>query len=133
MKNPTLKEHLRNILPVLGVIAAIMAVVLMSSTFNGCGSTTNIPAVLSPNAKAVFYLDQYNDLAENYKTQAEMPNLTVGEITALQQRKAILLQLDPLVEQYNTIVKYGGYDLKIEKQIVELMAKISTITSGRVR
>lgn len=43
MKNPTLREHLNNILPILGVVALLMAIIGMSATFQGCATTqTNL-------------------------------------------------------------------------------------------
>lgn len=63
---------------------------------------------MSPKDKAYVFNSTYNHLAEDYKYQATMPNLSEAQKDLLKSKWAVMKEVYPLIVTYSNIANTGG-------------------------
>ena len=95
----------------------------------GCapfGSERPIPVEkMTPTQKATWFMTIYNSQFEIHKAEAAQPNLSEAKRKYLNDKKALLTEVWPLIKLYNSYVETGAItSVETEDQIIMLINRI---------
>ena len=108
------------------IIPILLACLLMGCATLGIG--TSDPSQMTPKQLSTFFMGIYNRQYADYKTQIAMPNLTVDQKKILATRKAVLIQVYPLIATYDLTVASGQPTTKVqEAAIMALLNQLGTL------
>ena len=100
---------------------AIVAILMLLCIGCALNSTALKPQQELLTRFETFYMSQYND----YTVQVAQPNLTAAQKTVLKEKRKILVEAQPLITTYGTIVMQGGTpSVQSEQAIIALLNKI---------
>lgn len=101
---------------------AILLILTFVLTVAGCAAT------ISTKGKALMILSTYNAQTASAVEMSNRPNLTEAQKVIVRDKKKIILQLDPMVKMYGTLVKSGGVPTTTaEQDIYNLIDKLAAI------
>ena len=82
----------------------------------------------TPKDRLVWMQGIYNAQDRDYRARAVLPNLTPAQKTILQKKKAIMMQVYPLIDAYRLTVNQGGKpDQATEQTILNLLNQLTTV------
>ena len=85
----------------------------------GCATLGVKPwAERTPKEKALVILEAYNAEFQNTLSMALNPNLTESQKQVVRQKKAILMQLYPLIQLYVGVIEAGGIPSASDEQAI---------------
>lgn len=101
---------------------AILLVLLLS----GCAAISGKPSNLTPSQEFLMnaekaYLVQYYD----YLSMTKLTNPTPDQIKVMHQKRALLVQAEPLIKIYRSTVMAGGVpSIETEQQINDILNQL---------
>lgn len=108
------------------LIPILLASLLISCVQLGIGTPTD-PAKMTAKQFCVFAMGVYNRQYEDYKIQISVANRTAETNKVLAQRKAVLMQVWPLIANYDMLIASGASQNKAqEAAILALLNQIGT-------
>ena len=82
----------------------------------------------TPKDRLTWMMGIYNAQDRDYRSMAEMPNLTAAQKSVLQNKKAVMLKVYPLIDAYRITVNAGGTpDQATEQAILNLLNQLQTV------
>jgi hypothetical protein len=70
----------------------------------------------------------YNAQDRDYRSMSAMTNLTDAQKKVLQTKKAVMVQVYPMINAYRITVEAGGIpDAKTEQTILDLLNRLTTV------
>lgn len=82
----------------------------------------------SPKDRLVWMLGIYNAQDRDYRSMSAMTNLTDAQKKVLQTKKAVMVQVYPMINAYRITVEAGGIpDAKTEQTILDLLNRLTTV------
>jgi hypothetical protein len=82
----------------------------------------------TPQDRLTWMLGIYNAQDRDYRAMAAMPNLTQAQKSVLQKKKAIMVQVYPLIDAYRLTVSQGGTPSQTTEQaILNLLNQLTTV------
>lgn len=83
---------------------------------------------MSPQEKATWMLSIYSAQYDDYKLQVVKPDLTDDQKNILREKKKILLEVDPLIDQYTGYVDTGILPtMEIETLIINNLDRLLSL------
>jgi len=116
----------RRILPLTVILA--LAVFL-----GGCALTQQAGDLktideMTPKERATWFTSVYNSQDRDYRAQVARPNLTADQKAVLKQKKAIMIQLYPMIQTYNLYIESGAVPTKeVEDRIIEMINNLTSL------
>lgn len=92
------------------------------------GITVKPYSEMSPKEKMIFLYKSYNKQYDDYKVQVAKPNLTENEKVVLRTRKAVLVNVYPLIQAADlALIEGKPFDPVNEKLIIDYLRKLGII------
>jgi hypothetical protein len=116
---------------------SILAVLVLMAFLSGCARVPvgNTTVVLTPQQKAeqtaTYFFNTYNSQYDSYLVMVNKPVLTPAEKMYLTKKKAILLQVQPLLKTYKSLVDSGGTPTaESTDELSKLIDRLTTLAIG---
>jgi hypothetical protein len=101
--------------------AAIVAIMMLICIGCALNSTALKPQQELLTRFETFYMGQYND----YTVQVAQPNLSEAQKSVLREKRKVLVEAQPLITAYGSIVMQGGTPTMAQEQaIIALLNRI---------
>ena len=110
----------------LSIVAAlVLLLALLACTAN---MTMKPWSEQTPKDRLTWMLGIYNAQDRDYRAMTAMPNLTPAQKQVLQNKKAIMVKVYPLIDTYRTVVNQGGIpDQATEQSILNLLNQLTAV------
>ncbi|MBV6343418.1 hypothetical protein [Candidatus Magnetobacterium casense] len=114
-------------------IAKVSTLILICIVFATACATVGIKdySTMTPKEKAYFFLATYNKADAEYRIQAVMPNLTDKDKELLRAKKAVMVEVYPLIDAYKMAVEQNvTIPPTLEPLILSLLNRLGTKLGG---
>ncbi len=106
--------------------AKVLTLIIICMALVSCAMLGTKPwADRTPKEKALAIIEAYNAQYQNTMTMALNPSLTEEQKKIVRAKKAILKELNPLINAYLSIIEVGGVpSIKDEQAILNLIDRL---------